>query len=84
MAADNNTVRHFLTSPGTTLKWGAEHSISMTELHTFYWQFMLATGSSNRANLTKFAKLMKELQGAMPFQINIRNGGEVHYLGLGV
>lgn len=84
MAADNNTVRHFLTSPGTPLKWGAEQSISMAELHTHYWQFMLATGSSNRANLTKFAKLMKELAGAMPFQIDIRAGGEVHYLGLGV
>lgn len=84
MAADNNSVRHFLTSPGTSLKWGAEQQISMAELHTHYWQFMLATGSSNRANITKFAKLMKELAGAMPFQIEIRGGNELYYLGVGV
>jgi P4 family phage/plasmid primase-like protien len=83
MAADNNTVRHFLTSPGTVLKWGAEQSISLAELHTHYWQFMLATGSSNRANITKFTKLMKELSGSMPFQIDIRQGNELYYLGVG-
>jgi putative DNA primase/helicase len=84
MAADNNTVRHFLTSPGTVLKWGAEHSIPMADLHTHYWQFMLATGSSNRANVPKFTKLMKELSGSLPFQIDIRGNNELYYLGLGV
>ncbi|KQS84271.1 phage/plasmid primase, P4 family [Rhizobium sp. Leaf383] len=84
MAADNNTVRHFLTSPGTPLKWGVEHSIAMPDLHTHYWQFMLSTGASNRANLTKFAKLMKELSGSLPFQIDIRGNGELSYLGVGV
>ncbi|WP_037079280.1 hypothetical protein [Neorhizobium vignae] len=73
-----------LTSPGTTLKWGAEHQISMAEMHTHYWQFMLATGSSNRVNITKFAKLMKELAGNMPFQIDIRGNNELYYLGVGV
>jgi P4 family phage/plasmid primase-like protien len=84
MAADNNTVRHFLTSPGTALKWGAEHQISLPDMHTQYWQFMLATGSSNRANITKFTKLMKELSGAMPFQVDIRGHNELYYLGVGV
>jgi P4 family phage/plasmid primase-like protien len=84
MAADNNSVRHFLTAPGTGLKWGVEHVISMPEMHTQYWQFMIGTGSSNRVNLTKFTKLMKELAGSLPFDIEIRNTGEVYYLGVGV
>ncbi|MBD9544271.1 bifunctional DNA primase/polymerase [Ensifer sp. ENS04] len=84
MAADNNTVRHFLTSPGTRLMWGAEHVTSMAEMHTRYWEFMLSTGSSNRANLAKFAKMMKELAGSMPFDIEIRGTGEVFYLGVGI
>ena len=84
MAADNNSVRHFLTSPGTPLKWGVQYSVAMPELHVQYWQFMLATGNSSRVNITKFTKLMKELQGAMPFQIEIRKQGEVHYLGMGI
>lgn len=84
MAADNNSVRHFLTSPGTSLRWGVEHEASMPDLHTAYWQFMISTGSSNRVNLTKFTKLMKELSGTLPFQIDIRGRGEVFYLGVGV
>lgn len=82
MAADNNSVRHFLTSNGTGLKWGAEYSIAAAELHTQYWQFMLSTGTSNRVNIQKFMKLMKELSGSMPFQIEIRGRNEVHYLGI--
>lgn len=84
MAADNNSVRHFLTSPGTGLKWGAEHQISMAELHTQYWQFMIGTGGSSRVNITKFTKLMKELSGTLPFQIEIQGRGEVFYLGVGI
>jgi hypothetical protein len=56
----------------------------MAELHTQYWQFMLSTGSSNRVNIQKFSKLMKELSGTLPFQLDIRKGNEVHYLGLSV
>lgn len=83
MAGDNNSVRHFLTSPGTGLKWGAEHQISLSDMHTQYRQFMLATGSSNRADLTKFTRLMKELSGSMPFRIDF-HGHEVFYLGVGI
>jgi len=32
----------------------------------------------------KFAKLTKYLQRAMPLQIDIRAGGEVHYLRFGI
>ncbi|MGZ2408630.1 hypothetical protein [Rhizobium ruizarguesonis] len=84
MAADNNSVRHFLTSNGTGLKWGAEHSISLADMHTQYWQFSIATGNATRVNVTKFTKLMKELSGSFPFEIDIRGKNEVYYLGLGI
>lgn len=84
MAADNNSVRFFLTSPGTALKWGVEHSISLPELHTAHWQFMVATGTSTRIPITKFANMMKELAGKLPFQVEIRGQSEVHYLGVGI
>ncbi|KJX90182.1 hypothetical protein SY94_5304 (plasmid) [Agrobacterium tumefaciens] len=45
---------------------------------------MLATGLASRANLMKFAKLMRQLRRAMPLQIDIRAGGEVHYLRSGI
>lgn len=84
MSADNNSVRHFLTSPGTPLKWGAQQEISLPDLHTQYWQFMLATGSSSRVNVAKFSKMMKELSGNLPIQTEIRPGNMVIYLGVGV
>ncbi|WP_454287245.1 DUF5906 domain-containing protein [Rhizobium arsenicireducens] len=84
MAADNNSVRAFLTSPGTVLKWGAERHISLPELHTEYWRYMLATGGQARVNVSKFASLMKELSGDRPFYIEIRGKNEVFYLGLGI
>jgi len=84
MAADNNSVRHFLTSPGTKLVWGPESKISLPDLHTAYWQFMIAVGASNRVNLQRFAKLMKELAGSLPFKQEIEGLSEVVYKGVGM
>jgi P4 family phage/plasmid primase-like protien len=84
MAADNNSVRHFLSSTGTGLKWGAQHEFSLAEMHTQYWQFCIATGNSTRVNITKFTKLMKELSGTFPFDIDIRGKNEIYYIGVGI
>lgn len=84
MAADNNSVRHFLTSPGTVLKWGKDLAMALPDLHTQYWNFMIATGGSQRVNVTKFTKLMKELSGSLPFQVEIRGRNEVFYVGIGI
>jgi P4 family phage/plasmid primase-like protien len=84
MAADNNSVRHFLSSTGTGLKWGKDQQIALADLHTQYWQFSIATGNATRVNVTKFTKLMKELSGTFPFEIDIRGKNEVFYIGLGV
>lgn len=83
MAVDNNSVRQFLTSSGSRLNWGAEYEISLMDLHTEYWQFMLMTGSSNRLGIPKFANAMKELSGSLPFNINTREGNPVYYSGVG-
>lgn len=84
LAVDNNSVRQFLTSLGTHLTWGAEYEISLVDLHTEYWQFMLMTGSSNHLGVLKFANAMKELSGSLPFSIDIRESSTVYYTGVGV
>ncbi|MGZ2379032.1 hypothetical protein [Rhizobium brockwellii] len=53
-------------------------------MHTQYWQFSIATGNATRVNVTKFTKLMKELSGSFPFEVDIRGKNEVYYLGLGI
>lgn len=83
MAADNNSVRHFLTSPGTPLKWSSEQTISLPELHTLYWQFMIASGSSQRVEVQKFARMMKELSGTLPFTLFMAEKMQPHYRGVG-
>lgn len=84
MAADNNSVRHFLTSAGTPLKWGEGLTISLTDLHALYWQFMLASGSSQRVDVQKFARMMRELSGALPFEPDMSENMVLNYCGVGV
>jgi P4 family phage/plasmid primase-like protien len=83
MAADNNSVRHFLTATGAGLKWDIKESITLVDLHKRYWEFSLL-GGGTRLTLTKFAKLMKELAGSMPFEVEYRGPNEIVYLGIGV
>jgi hypothetical protein len=83
MAADNNSVRHFLSSNGSGLKWGPDLSITLADMHMRYWQFGLI-GGGQRVTITKFAKMMKELAGTLPYDVDYRSANEVVYTGVGV
>lgn len=75
MAAENNSVRYFLTScPRIVVgqhKVGAM-SLSMTTLHGEYWNFCLATGTAQRVSVNRFAAMMKELQPTFNFRERMR------------
>ncbi|MFB2554032.1 DNA primase family protein [Ensifer soli] len=84
MFADNNSVEHFLTMPGSKLKYGADECVSLTELHTAYWQFMLASGAGRRVELSTFARMMKAASSSRPFKVGTGKDGQTVYNGLGV
>lgn len=56
----------------------------MVDVHTHYGSSCRRPARRTAPNLMKFAKLTKYLQRAMPLQIDIRAGGEVHYLRFGI
>lgn len=84
MAADNNSVRQFLRSSGTKLRWGPEFSVDLQTLYHEYWLFTLATGFAQRINHLKFSKMMKELSPTLNIEVEVREGNMVFYRGLTV
>lgn len=58
-------------------------SRALADLHMKYWSFGLI-GGGRREPITKFAEMMKELAGALPFEVDFRGANEVVYTGIGV